>query len=188
VVWEGWRREASPYPDQGSMAVDCDRLKWAETGPTWYASERTAVRATAAVPLGARNRAHRPKRSSKHHFIRAIAQAGRASTTHQIRGGEFAMSAALRPGREPDQECIFSNRSTCARSPDQTVTGLSGRSLCGHLQNCRAHNLLRCLRQLDQSLLYLSVAPIGLGRRRERRGESILDGCKLIVGCFAILT
>jgi hypothetical protein len=44
----------------GSRAVDRDRLKWAESGPTGVASGRIGVRAIAVITVGARNRVHRP--------------------------------------------------------------------------------------------------------------------------------
>jgi len=39
----------------GSMAVDRDRLKWAESVPTGVASGTTGVRAKAAIPLQAKS-------------------------------------------------------------------------------------------------------------------------------------
>jgi hypothetical protein len=53
VVWEGWRREASPYPDQRRIADVADlslgRLNWADSPPTGAASGVTGTCGIVAV-------------------------------------------------------------------------------------------------------------------------------------------
>jgi hypothetical protein len=62
------------------MAVDRDRLKWAESAPTEVASGRAGERAKAVMSIASANRVHRSKQAS---IMRTAEHRASASTDYR---------------------------------------------------------------------------------------------------------
>src|SRR5208282_790396 len=105
---------------------------------------------------------HPLARRYRRHGQFACPQGSAGRTTHKIRRGRIAISAALQPGHEPDREGFFEaeglsaqDRRANRRRPDE-----GARSLRRHLQICRTHKLLRRLRLL-YNLIGVCLVPAG---------------------------
>jgi hypothetical protein len=96
----------------GPMWRDCHRLKWAESGPTGVAPERTGVRAGVAVPLRPPSRFRRLLERAV--FAPRLSTCGRSCSVAAPRRHSSRSPALPRP---PSKAGRFGERRAPSRSP-----------------------------------------------------------------------